>query len=51
MANRGNNGTGDDRSDAGNAHEPFVSGILFGELFDLRRYALDALIELPPVGG
>jgi hypothetical protein len=50
-ANRSNHSAGDDRSDAGNAHQPFAPGILFGEFSDLSGYVLDALIEPPPVGG
>ena len=32
---RGDHGAGDDRSDAGDAHQAFTSGVPFGKLLDL----------------
>ena len=34
---RGDHGAGDDRSDAGDAHQAFASGVPFGQLLDLAR--------------
>ena len=47
----GYHGTGDERADAWNAHQPLASGILFGELSDLARQFFNALIKQAPVGG
>ena len=46
---RGDHGAGDNRSDAGDAHQAFTPSVPFGKLLDLAGQALDALIEQAPV--
>ena len=50
-ANGSHHRTGNDRPDARYAHQPFATGILAGDGFDLARQALDALIEPTPVAS
>ncbi len=48
---RGNHRAGDDRPDAGNAHQPFATGIPARDGFNLAGQAIDPLIEPAPVAG
>src|ERR1700684_1857999 len=44
-SDRGYHGAGDDRSDAGDAHQPRAPGVLARNSLDLVRQAFDALIK------
>ena len=51
IADRGHHGAGDDRSDAGNAHQPLAPGVLPRKGRDLVRQVIDTLIKPAPVFG
>src|SRR5204863_3863596 len=44
-ANRSHHRAGDDRADAGHAHQPLATGILACDRFNLIREHLDPLVE------
>jgi hypothetical protein len=50
-ADGGHHRAGEDRSNAGHAHQPFATGILARDGFDLVRQTFDPLIEPAPVAG
>src|SRR5579863_2555486 len=50
-ANRSHHRAGDDRADAGYAHQPLATGILARDGFDFVRQTLDPLVEPAPIAS